>query len=112
MKRRKRRKIKRNAKRRLKRRQLGRNKGRKWIKGAIKRPGALRKKFARWYGLKPRQKIPASMYAKGYKRAKRRGDTRTMRQINLARTLAGFKRKRKGRVVRGAFRRKRRRVAN
>ncbi len=81
------------------------NRKRKWISKAIKRPGALRRKFSRWYGLKPNQKIPASMYAKGYKRAKKRGDTRTMRQINLAKTLSRMDRKRKRRrktkVIRG-----------
>ena len=61
---------------------------RKWISGAIKRPGALRRKFTRMFGLKKGHNITASMYARGYKRAKARGDTRTMRQINLARSLA------------------------
>ena len=88
----------------------------KWIKKAIKRPGALRRKFARWYGLKANKKISASMYAKGYKRAKKKGDTRTMRQINMARTLLKIRKKRKkGKVIRGVRFKKpraRRRVAN
>jgi len=99
------------------------NPGKKWISGAIKRPGALRAKFARWYGLKPGKLISRSMYSKGYARAKREGDTRTMRQINMARTLRKIGRKRKakkvrrrGKVIRGVrFRRARvarRKVAN
>jgi len=90
----------------------------KWIKGAIKRPGALRKKLTRWYGLKKDELISPSMLNKAYKRAKSRGDTRTMRQVTLARRLKGFaaKKRRRGRVIRGtAFRRaaaRRRKVAN
>jgi hypothetical protein len=91
-----------------------RNPKKKWIRKAIKRPGALRKKFSRWYGLKKDQKISASMYARGYKRAKARGDTRTMRQINLARNLAKMSRKRRAkpklRVIKG--RRVRAKAAN
>lgn len=91
----------------------------KWIKKAIRKPGALRATFKRWYGLKDGQKIPASMYTKGYKRAKKRGDKTTMRRINMARTLNKLrggrkKTRRRGKVVRGAFGRRpaRRKVAN
>lgn len=96
----------------------GRNpRKRRWIGKAIKRPGALRAKFSRWYGLKKGQKISPSMYSRGYARARKRGDTRTMRQINLARRLAKMRRRkisRKGRVIRGVSFRPaaRRRVAN
>lgn len=93
-------------------RKKARNKKRrkKWIKKAIKRPGALRKKFAKWYGLKKGQKISMAMYKKGLARARRRKDKRTMRQIRLAMTLARM-RKRKGKVIRGKFGRRKRRVA-
>ena len=87
---------------------------RKWIAGAIKRPGALRRKFAKMFGLKPTQKIPKWMYDAGYKRAQYGHDTRLMRRINLARQLAGFSKKRRGKVVRGVSFRpgRRRKVAN
>lgn len=71
------------------------------IRKAIKRPGALRRKFEKWFGLKPGQKIPRAMYSKGYRRAKKSGDTRTMRQIDFARTIQGLaKRARKRKKVR------------
>ena len=50
----------------------------KWIKGAIKRPGALRKKL----GVKKGEKIPASKL-----QAKPGDSTRTKKQKALARTL-------------------------
>lgn len=57
----------------------------KWIKGAIKRPGALRKKA----GLAPGGdgKISEEKLGAMEAAARKRGDTRTLRQINLARTL-------------------------
>lgn len=89
------------------------HKTRKWIKRAVKRPGALRRKMTRWYGLKPDQKISASMYSKAYKRAKRTGDPRTMRQVNLAKTLSRLRRKKKKRARVTRFRvGTRRRAAN
>lgn len=64
----------------------------RWIKGAIKRPGALREKAKR-AGLlgKGGEKLSASDIATLKSRAKKRGDTRTVRQANLAKTLKGFR---------------------
>lgn len=58
---------------------------REFIKSAIKRPGALRRKA----GLKPGGdgKISEKKLTSLFTAAKKRGDTRTMKQINLARTL-------------------------
>jgi hypothetical protein len=58
---------------------------RKFIQEAIRRPGALRKKA----GLKPSGdgKISAEKLASLERAAKKRGDTRTLKQIALARTL-------------------------
>lgn len=53
----------------------------KWIKGAIKRPGALRKKL----GVKKGKKIPAKKLTAA---AKKKG--RTGRQARLAKTLRKF----------------------
>ncbi len=50
-----------------------------WIAGAIKHPGALRKKL----GVKKGQKIPVAKL----KRAAHSKDLRTRRQANLAMTL-------------------------
>jgi len=64
---------------------------RKWIRGAIKREGALRKKA----GLAPGGdgKISAEKLASLERAAKKRGDTRTLRQIALKRTLDKLRRK-------------------
>ncbi len=58
---------------------------RKFISKAIGEPGALRRKA----GLAPKgdEPIPASKLASLERSARRRGDTKTLRQINLARTL-------------------------
>ena len=61
----------------------------KWIKGAIKRPGALRKKL----GVKVGEKISAKELASAKKSAKKKGDTRTLKQIALAKTLKKMKKK-------------------
>ena len=55
-----------------------------WIAGAIKRPGALKKKLGKI--------TPAKLASAGAK-AKKTGDTRTLRQVNLAKTLRKFKKK-------------------
>jgi len=92
----------------------------KWITrakraGRIKK-GALHRTLKRWYGHPMNKKIPASMLAKAYRRAQRTGNTKVMRQINLARTFKKMRRRkgRGGKVIRGvSFRRRtRRRVAN
>jgi hypothetical protein len=59
----------------------------KWIQGAIKRPGALRKKL----GVKPGKKITAAQLRK----ASRSKNPRTRRQANLAKTLKKMSRKRR-----------------
>ena len=61
----------------------------KWIKGAIKRPGALRNKA----GVKEGEKIPQKKLESMLATAKKKGDTRTVRQINLAKTLKKMRRK-------------------
>ena len=55
--------------------------------GRIKR-GCLRAKFARKYGLRKGQKIPSRRYSKALKKAKDRGDIKTIRRIALAKTFA------------------------
>jgi len=55
----------------------------KWIKGAIKRPGALHKAL----GVPAGQKIPKSRIAAAAKKPGRLG-----KQARLARTLAGLRR--------------------
>lgn len=54
-----------------------------WISGAIKRPGALRKKL----GVKKGEDIPESKL----KKAEHSKNPRTRKQANLAATLKGFK---------------------
>lgn len=68
----------------------------KWIQGAIKRPGALRRKL----GVEKGETIPAgeledisselSAEAEGEKTLSK-SDLRTLRQVNLAKTLRGMK---------------------
>ena len=58
-----------------------------WIKGAIKRPGALRKKL----GVKPGKKITTAQLNK----ASKSKNPRTRRQANLAKTLKKMSRKRR-----------------
>lgn len=66
---------------------------RKWIRAAIRRPGALRRKA----GLKPSGdgKLSEEKLSSLYAAAKKRGDTRTMKQINLARTMRKFRGRKK-----------------
>ena len=68
--------------------------GKRWIQRAIKRPGALRRKLAAGYvpgyKLKGKARIPETILERAYVIARRRGDTRTMQQIGLARRLKGF----------------------
>lgn len=54
-----------------------------FIQKAIKRPGALREKA----GVKKGQNISESMFSRLRAKAKREGDTTTLRQIALAKTL-------------------------
>lgn len=65
----------------------------KWIQKAIKRPGALRKK-AQAAGLAKKGKpLSRSALSKLKARAKKQGDTRTVRQVNLAQTLKKMSRR-------------------
>lgn len=56
-----------------------------WIKGAIKKPGSLRKTL----GVKEREKIPESKLEK----ATHSKNPLTRKRANLAETLKGFKKK-------------------
>ena len=67
----------------------------KWIKGAIKRPGALRKTM----GIKKGETLPkkklSALVSHLKKKKERKGslsaaDTRTQQQANLAKTLKGM----------------------
>lgn len=60
----------------------------KWIKGAIKRPGALRAKAKRAGALTAQGTIK-----KSWLRAKAKGKDRTARQARLALTMRGFRKK-------------------
>lgn len=64
-----------------------------FIKSAIRRPGALRRKA----GLKPGGdgKISEEKLTSLFAAAEKRGDTRTMKQIALARTLRRLRRRKK-----------------
>ena len=59
----------------------------KFIQGAIKRPGALRAKAKRKGLIKGKQMISASDIESLKTGARKTGDTRTLRQANLASTL-------------------------
>jgi hypothetical protein len=60
----------------------------KWIQGAIKRPGAFTAK-AKKAGMS------VSAYAKKVTKAGSKASTRTKRQANLAQTLKGMRKKKK-----------------
>jgi len=117
MARRKRKKRRAAPRRRARRRRNPkRRKGSKWIQKAKIKRGALTAKLKRWYRYRPvrGKKIPLAMLRKAKRRAQRTGDTRTMRQVNLALTFRGMaaKRKKRRKVVRGRFGVRRRRAAN
>ena len=63
--------------------------GKKWIKGAIKRPGAFSKK-AKKAGMS------TSAYANKVLKKGSKADTRTKRQASLAKTLKGMRKKKRG----------------
>lgn len=59
----------------------------RWMKGAVQRPGALRRKVERWYGARgfdQQGRIKVSVLRKLKATGGPRGDTRTKRQANLA----------------------------
>ena len=64
-----------------------RKSSKKWIQGAIKRPGALRKKL----GVKPGKKISKA----ALKKATRSKNPTTRRQANLAITLGKLRKRKK-----------------
>jgi len=64
-----------------------RKSSKKWIQGAIKRPGALRRKLK----VPPGKKITAAQLNK----ASKSSNPRTRRQANLAKTLKKMSRKRR-----------------
>ena len=64
-----------------------RQSSKKWIQGAIERPGALRKKL----GVKPGKKITTAQLNK----ASKSSNPRTRRQANLAKTLKKMSGKRR-----------------
>ena len=61
-----------------------------FISDAIRRPGALRRKA----GVSGDDTIPATKLTSMERTARREGDTRTLRQIALARTLGRLRKKR------------------
>ena len=61
-----------------------------FIRDAIRRPGALRRKA----GVSGDDTIPVSKLTSMERTARREGDTRTLRQIALARTLGRLRKKR------------------
>jgi len=64
-----------------------------WVQGAVKRPGALRAKATKAGLLKKGEKLSKADLNKLEKRAEKRGDTRTERQVNLARTFKKMRKK-------------------
>lgn len=66
---------------------MAKKKKKKWIKGAIKRPGAFKKK-AKKAGMS------TSAYAKKVTKKGSKASTRTKRQANLAKTLGKMRKKR------------------
>jgi len=65
----------------------------KFIQRAIKRPGALRATAKRMGLIKGDEPLSASDLAILARRAKKTGNTRLLRQVNLARTLKKLHRK-------------------
>jgi len=59
-----------------------------WIQGAIKRPGAFKAKAKR-------AKMTTAAFARKVLKKGSRASARTKRQASLARTLMGFKKKKK-----------------
>jgi len=59
----------------------------KWIQKAIKRPGALRRVARRLGLIKGDEKLSNEDLQKLKEHAKRTGNTRLLRQVNLAKTL-------------------------
>lgn len=61
----------------------------KWIKKAIKRPGALHRAL----GVPEGEKIPAKKMAEARKRAKKNPGSKLAKMVNLARTLKKMRKK-------------------
>ena len=68
---------------------MARRRKKKWIKGAIKKPGALRRSAKKGEITKSGKLNLSKMEA----RAKRTGNTTLLRRVNLAKTLRSFRRR-------------------
>ena len=68
-------------------------KDKNWISKAIKKPGALRAKAKKAGLVKKGEKLSAKDLSVMEKKAKKSGNLKTERQINLAKTLKGFNKK-------------------
>lgn len=64
-----------------------------WIKGAVKRPGALRAKAKKAGLIKKGEKLSSADLSKMDKKAKAKGDTRTEKQVSLAKTFKKMRKK-------------------
>lgn len=64
-----------------------------WIKSAIQKPGALRAKAKKAGLIKKGEKLSGADLQKMEKKAKKTGNLRTQKQISLAKTLKGFRKK-------------------
>lgn len=62
-------------------------KSKKWIQGAIKHPGALRRTAAKMGLVKKHQKLSNKDLQKLESKAKKSGNTTLARRVNLAKTL-------------------------
>ncbi len=68
----------------------------KWIQSAIKRPDALKRKALRAGLIKSMdERLSQTDLAKLASQAKKKGDTTTLRQVNLARTLIKLNRRKR-----------------
>jgi hypothetical protein len=63
----------------------------RWIQGAIRNPGALRRTAKRMGLIKGGEKLSETDLNKLASRARKTGDTTLMRRVNLARTLRKMK---------------------
>lgn len=77
----------------MKRHKMGDNAHDRWIASAIKKPGALRATAKRMGLVKGDEKLSSSDLAKLRARAKKTGNTKLLRRVNLAKTLKRMHRK-------------------
>ncbi|MHB1956101.1 MAG: hypothetical protein ACYCOU_20410 [Sulfobacillus sp.] len=64
----------------------------KWIQGAVKKPGALRETAKRDGLIKGKEKLSETDLDKLDSRAKKTGDTKLERRVDLAKTFKKMKR--------------------